>query len=141
MWRPQDMGLRFFLGKLYYRLEMVDEAFNTLIAIDLGDRDYPDLHKLLGNIYLRRGSLGLAAAEFKKALRFKKQVIVPYVCSNCSYSTVHWSGRCPNCGKWNTFGVDLEKSSIWFGSQLPRTFYRYGTPIVPGASLEELRTG
>ena len=110
-WRPQDMVLKFFLGKLYYRLEMVDDAFNTLTSIDLGDREYPDMHKLLGNIYLRRGSLGLAASEFKRALRFKKQVIVPYFCSNCSYSTVHWSGRCPNCGKWNTFGVDLEKSS------------------------------
>lgn len=42
---------------------------------------------------------------------------------------------------WNVANeVDLEKSSIWFGSQLPKTFYRYGTPIVPGASLEDLRT-
>jgi len=110
-WKPQDTGLKFFLGKLYYRLEMVDEAFDTLTSVDWGDREYPDVHKLLGNIYLRRGSLGLAASEFKKALRFKKQVIVPYFCSNCRYSTIEWSGRCPNCGKWNTFGVDLEKSS------------------------------
>jgi tetratricopeptide (TPR) repeat protein len=110
-WKPQDTGLKFFLGKLYYRLEMVDEAFDTLTTVDWGDREYPDVHKLLGNIYLRRGSLGLAASEFKKALRFKKQVIVPYFCSNCRHSTIEWSGRCPNCGKWNTFGVDLEKSS------------------------------
>jgi catechol 2,3-dioxygenase len=34
--------------------------------------------------------------------------------------------------------VDLEKSSIWYGGQLPRSFYRYGTPIVPGHSLEEI---
>jgi len=34
--------------------------------------------------------------------------------------------------------VDLEKSSIWFGSQLVKTFYRYGTPVVPGHSLEEI---
>jgi catechol 2,3-dioxygenase len=40
---------------------------------------------------------------------------------------------------WNVANeVDLEKSSIWFGGQLPKTFYRYGTPIVPGASLEEI---
>jgi len=109
-WKPQDISLKFFLGKLYYRLEMVDEAFDTLSSVDWGDKDFPDVHKLLGNIYLRRGSLGLAASEFKKALGFKKQIIIPYVCSNCELRTTGWSGRCPNCGKWNTFGVNLEKT-------------------------------
>ena len=109
-WKPQDTMLKFFLGKLYYRLEMIDEAFDILTTVDWGDREYPDVHKLLGNIYLRRGSLGLAASEFKKALRFKKQVIVPYFCSNCQHRATEWAGRCPNCGKWNTLGVNLEKS-------------------------------
>jgi lipopolysaccharide biosynthesis regulator YciM len=109
-WKPQDVTLTFFLGKLYYRLEMVDEAYDVLTAVDWGDREFPDVHKLLGNIYLRRGSLGLAASEFKKALGFRKQVIVPYVCANCMHSSKEWSGRCPNCGKWNTYGVNLEKT-------------------------------
>lgn len=109
-WRPQDIRLKFFLGKLFYRLEMIDEAFDILSSADWGDKDFPDMHKLLGNIYLRRGSLGLAASEFKKALGFKKQIIIPYVCSNCELSTTDWSGRCPNCGRWNTFGVNLEKN-------------------------------
>lgn len=109
-WKPQDSGLKFFLGKLYYRLEMVDEAFDILSTVDWGDKEFPDVHKLLGNIYLRRGSLGLAASEFKKALGFRKQIIVPYTCSNCDLRTTDWSGRCPNCGKWNTFAVNLEKT-------------------------------
>jgi tetratricopeptide (TPR) repeat protein len=109
-WRPQDITLKFFLGKLYYRLEMIDEAFSILSSVDWGYKEFPDVHKLLGNIYLRRGSLGLAASEFKKALGFKKQIIIPYVCSNCELRTAGWSGRCPNCGKWNTFGVNLEKN-------------------------------
>jgi len=109
-WKPQDSMLKFFLGKLYYRLEMVDEAFDILSSMDWGDKDFPDVHKLLGNIYLRRGSLGLAASEFKKALGFRKQIIIPYSCSNCDLRTTDWQGRCPNCGKWNTFGVNLEKT-------------------------------
>ncbi|HEX9074141.1 MAG TPA: catechol 2,3-dioxygenase [Anaerolineae bacterium] len=40
---------------------------------------------------------------------------------------------------WNVANeVDLEKSSIWFGGQLAKSFYRYGTPVVPGCSLEEI---
>lgn len=37
---------------------------------------------------------------------------------------------------WNVANeVDLEKSSIWFGGGLPRSFYHYGTPAVPEAEL------
>lgn len=33
---------------------------------------------------------------------------------------------------------DLEKSSIWFGGQLPETFYTYGTPVNVGDTTQEL---
>lgn len=33
--------------------------------------------------------------------------------------------------------VDLEKSSIWFGSKLAPSFYSYGTPAVKGAELTD----
>ncbi len=26
-----------------------------------------------------------------------------YICSECSYQTSKWLGRCPDCGQWNTF--------------------------------------
>lgn len=26
-----------------------------------------------------------------------------WVCTNCGYDTVKWSGKCPACGQWNTF--------------------------------------
>jgi DNA repair protein RadA/Sms len=25
-----------------------------------------------------------------------------FICSNCSYTTLKWLGRCPECGQWNT---------------------------------------
>ncbi|HPA57468.1 MAG TPA: ATPase domain-containing protein, partial [bacterium] len=25
-----------------------------------------------------------------------------FICTNCSYSTPKWLGRCPECGEWNT---------------------------------------
>jgi tetratricopeptide (TPR) repeat protein len=122
-WKPQDIALTFFLGKLYYRLEMIDEAFDTLSSVDWGDKEMPDVHKLLGNIYLRRGSLGLAATEFKKALGFRKQIIIPLcVCSSCTRRRAEWAGRCPNCGKWNTFGQFGENLLILTGLTLPRNY-------------------
>jgi len=106
---PRDVNLNFFLGKLYFRLEMVDDAYDTLSAIDSSTRQLTDLHKLLGNLYLRRGSPERAVGEFKKALTFSDQLIVPYRCNNCEYFSTEWSGRCPRCGKWNTYDIDLDK--------------------------------
>ena len=28
---------------------------------------------------------------------------IAYVCSECGQESAKWIGRCPNCGKWNTF--------------------------------------
>ncbi|HEX9860647.1 MAG TPA: tetratricopeptide repeat protein, partial [Nitrospirota bacterium] len=107
--KPSDVELNFFLGKLYYRLEMVDDAFDVLTSIDASTKRMPDLHKLLGNLFYRRGKCESAVHEYKRALSFSDQLIVPYRCDNCEYFTTEWSGRCPKCGKWNTYGVDLDE--------------------------------
>jgi hypothetical protein len=40
---------------------------------------------------------------------------------------------------WNVANeIVLEKNSIWFGGQLAKSSYRYGTLAVPGRSLEEI---
>ena len=40
---------------------------------------------------------------------------------------------------WNVANeIDSKKSSIGFVGQLAKSFYRYGTLVVPGHSLEEI---
>jgi len=104
---PANPKLRFFLGKLYYRLEMLDDAFDVLSKLDTANEHYPDQHKLLGNIYLRRGNFSMAAEEFKRALRLQRRVVIPYCCAECHYQSDNWSGRCPSCGRWDTYRADL----------------------------------
>ena len=100
---PGDPVLPFYLGKLYYRLEMIDEATELLASIDTSNVRFPDLHKVLGNLYLRRGDRQAAVDEFKRALDLKKRVLVPYYCPQCDFHTNEWTGRCPRCELWNTF--------------------------------------
>lgn len=100
---PGSQTLRFFMGKLFYRLEMLDDAFDTLLSIDGGSSPYPELHHLLGNIYMRRKQYEHAAEEFRKTIGVRKSFIMPYSCSRCDYYARDWSGRCPNCREWNTF--------------------------------------
>ena len=61
-----------------------------------------DYHKIMANLYLRKQQMEQAVAELKKALHFKKRVVVPYVCTACRQESTEWSGRCRRCGTWNT---------------------------------------
>lgn len=106
---PRDEKLRFFLGKLYFRLEMIDDALETLSALETSD-GYPDVHKLLGELYLKREQCTKAVEQFKKTLALKTTLRIPYCCSVCRRTDVKWSGRCPNCGNWNTYKLDLHGS-------------------------------
>ena len=104
---PQNQALRFFMGKLFYRLEMLDDAYDTLVTVDASSAPYPELHQLLGNIYLRRQQCEKAVAEFKKVIDIKKPFRLPYCCYSCGFSSDDWSGRCPNCREWDTYQFNL----------------------------------
>ncbi|MFQ5579718.1 MAG: tetratricopeptide repeat protein [Nitrospiria bacterium] len=103
---PQNTVLRFYLGRLYYRLEMVDDALETLQEIETRIDSFPDLHKVLGNLYQRRGDHSLAIEAFKKALKLQTRVLIPYYCPPCDNHTFEWAGRCNRCGLWNSYQAE-----------------------------------
>ena len=35
-----------------------------------------------------------------------------YVCGECGYTTPKWLGKCPNCGKWNTFAEEVQQPEV-----------------------------
>lgn len=105
---PNDTVTKFFLGKLFYRLEMIDDSFEILTSIDTGGASYPELHYLLGNLYQRKNQLDKAVDEFQKVVDIKRAVRIPYCCNNCTFTAEEWSGRCPRCTQWNTFQFNLD---------------------------------
>ena len=115
---PNDPVTKFFLGKLFYRLEMVDDSFEILSGIDTGPIQYPELHLLLGNLYMRRNQPEKAAGEYRKVIEIKKSVRLPYCCGQCGHSSDEWSGRCPDCRHWNTyrFNPDGTCSAVFAGA-------------------------
>lgn len=104
---PKDPMLQFFLAKLYYRLEMIDYAFETITGIDTSTIDSPDLHILLGDIHERQEHHEKAAEEFRKALKAERPFLVPFCCTDCNYTSKDWAGRCPQCSQWNTLALDV----------------------------------
>lgn len=104
--RPTDNSLKFFLAKLYYRLEMLDDSLEIVQYIESPSL-FPEVAKIKGGIYLKRGQAEMAAEEFKSVLNLKSSLRVPYYCSNCGYMDDNWSGRCPSCSLWNTYYFNL----------------------------------
>lgn len=107
---PNDPKHQFLMAKLYYRLEMIDHAFETINNIDTTAFDFPDLHALFGNIYERRAQYENAIDEFKMALDVEKPLVVPFCCSVCRCTDKNWSGRCPECKNWNTLILDINEA-------------------------------
>ncbi|MCC6345635.1 MAG: DUF1049 domain-containing protein [Nitrospirales bacterium] len=104
---PEDNRLKFLLGKLYYRLEMVDDAIDTLSSIDTGSFSPHEFYSLRGELYMKRDQVSKALEEFRKACSIRQAALLPYCCSQCGYRSADWSGRCSECSEWNTFRLDL----------------------------------
>ncbi len=104
---PQDNVLKFLLGKLYFRLEMVDDAIETLNSIDTNVFSIAEIFGLKGELYMKRNQISKAIEEFKRACGIKRPFKFQYCCSNCEYLSEKWSGRCPNCFEWNTYVLNL----------------------------------
>lgn len=41
-----------------------------------------------------------------------KKSLSSYICSNCGHKTTSWSGRCPQCGEWNTLEEQLTSDAV-----------------------------
>jgi len=107
--QQNDVKLQFLLAKLYYRLEMIDYADETLNAIDSSSFNYPGFHLLKGCVYERRSQREKAVASLKKALNADDPLLVPYCCSHCGEFSARWSGRCSGCKNWNSLILDVNE--------------------------------
>ena len=105
----KDTLPRFYLGKLYFRLEMLDDAFSVLSSLEGRSSYAPTLHYLLGRIHERRKSYPESAAEYRKVIKELELVQLEYRCRVCEETFMEWSARCPACGDWNTVEVMLRE--------------------------------
>lgn len=105
----KDTVPRFFLGKLYFRLEMLDDALSVLSTLE-GRASYaPTLHFLLGRIHERRKNWRDAAVEYRRVIKEMELVQLEYRCRVCHHATPDWEDRCEACGEWNTVEVNFRE--------------------------------
>jgi lipopolysaccharide biosynthesis regulator YciM len=105
--RHHDPGLKLALGKLYYRLEMIDDAFDLLSTLEGAHDLSGDLPKIMASLYIRKGDTEAALNALQDALSGSRAGALPLTCVSCRHETRAWSGRCPACGRWNTLAVSF----------------------------------
>jgi len=105
----KDTLPRFYLGKLFFRLEMLDDALAVLQSLD-GRASYaPTLHFLLGRIHERRRNHRDAATEYRRVIKEMELVQLDFRCLACKQTRAEWTARCGHCGEWNAIEVDFRE--------------------------------
>ncbi|MBI1734265.1 MAG: tetratricopeptide repeat protein [Candidatus Rokubacteria bacterium] len=105
---PDDLAIAVALGRVYFELEMLDEAADHFEKLEVRAPSVPVVHSFLGAIFERRGETPEAFEEYRKALRLAQAFTWPHRCGHCRALTTTWEHRCPHCGRWNRLRpVDL----------------------------------
>lgn len=99
---PDDLGLALALGRVYFELEMLDEAAEQFEKVEVRAPDSPAVHAFLGAVFERRGEAREAFEEYRRALALGQAFDWPHCCSACGAVTATWEGRCRACHRWNT---------------------------------------
>lgn len=99
---PDDLAIAVALGRVYFELEMLDEAADQFERIEVRAPDLPAVHAFLGAVFERRGETREAFEEYRRALRLSSAFEWPQRCTACGATAPGWRERCAQCGRWNT---------------------------------------
>ncbi len=123
----KDIIPRFFLGKLYYRLEMIDEALEQFSQLKGHVTYFPALHYYLAKTMERHGNYRDALRELETVLRQAEVLKVEYACGTCNRKFPDWVDHCSRCGEWNSVQFDFREE---------RPVEELGLPTAPVYTVE-----
>ena len=104
---PKNHLTTFLYARLCLRLEMIDEAIDTLNLLMEQGQEFRGLHRAMAEAYIHRGMMDRAVEEFRIAFPMK-HVYIPFTCNNCQSMKEEWTDFCESCLSWNTISVKQE---------------------------------
>lgn len=99
---PHNLAPALALGRVFFELEMLDEAADQFQKVEVTAPDLPQLHAYLGAVFEKRGQTQEAFQEYRRALDLLQGFEWPHTCSACGARHPRWHDRCPSCGRWNS---------------------------------------
>lgn len=100
--------LKFRLGRLYAKLEMLDEALDILtpLAGKLGKE--PAYLTTMAELEIRRHRLDDAVDHLHAVIHADDVIHDGYRCDVCAHEQRHWQQRCEKCDAWNRLTAILD---------------------------------
>ena len=109
--RDERPVLRYRLGKLYLKLEMLDECLKNFELIEPHMKSVPGFQALLGEVYARRklyAEAYQAIAQPQASLGGQDS----HVCRGCGTHYQSWHARCGHCKQWNQIILEAATVSV-----------------------------
>lgn len=103
---------KFFLGKMLYRLEILDEALDLFQEVRSQVVYSPILFFFMAKIHSRRGRSDAALNEYRQLLRNLGVLKLRFECSVCGHRTQDYVDRCETCGSWNSSHFLFKESDL-----------------------------
>jgi len=99
---PDEPALALALGRVFFELEMLDEAADQFEKVEVRAPGLPAVHAYLGAVFERRGETRAAFDEYRRALQLAHAFEWPHRCAACGAVSALWQDPCPACRRWNT---------------------------------------
>ena len=108
---------KFFLGKMLYRLEILDRALDQFMEVRSQVVYSPILFFFMAKIHARRGRNDQAMNEYRQLLRNLGVLKLRFECSVCGHRTQDYVDRCEGCSSWNSVHFMFKESDL---TEMPR---------------------
>jgi lipopolysaccharide biosynthesis regulator YciM len=112
---------KFFLGKMLYRLEILDEALDLFQEVRSQVVYSPILFFFMAKIHSRRGRLDAALTEYRQLLRNLGVLKLRFECAVCNHRAQDFADRCEACGSWNSNHFLFKESDLPEGPIRPES--------------------
>lgn len=103
---------KFFLGKMLYRLEILDRALDQFQEVRSQVVFSPILYFFMAKIHARRGRNDQAMNEYRQLLRNLGVLKLRFECSVCGHRTADYVDRCEGCASWNSVHFMFKESDL-----------------------------
>jgi len=100
------------LGKLYFKLEMLDESLEMLEPLRGSLGHLPGYMYRLAEIKARRGRYQEAHEDMRAAVNALGFEGEDFACSECGARARDWRDQCPECGAWNAINLQAAEVSV-----------------------------
>lgn len=105
------LAARILLGRLYYRLELIDEAAELFEQLSGMVVDSPVIDTYLAKVRRRRQETEEAYELLEETIRRGGVLDPRYRCRECATKHRQHAHRCSGCGRWGTLLIDLSRDT------------------------------